>query len=207
MGFRGSWGGFEVDKVSPLAIMKAFVLEALRVLMRIDVRELELGPLVVKGEVLETDLGFDASELCLLDKVLVSLTAERQLREVRIRGDFRVGVELPCSRCLEPVRFPILAKFDQFYESNADHRLAGEIELQERDTEIAFFSGDFIEVADIVREQILLSLPMKPICQEQCQGLCPHCGKNRNLDACNCESVLVDPRLVKLLKIKNRISF
>jgi uncharacterized protein len=108
---------------------------------------------------------------------------------------------------LEPVRFPILAKFDQFYESNADHRLAGEIELQERDTEIAFFSGDFIEVADIVREQILLSLPMKPICQEQCQGLCPHCGKNRNLDACNCESVLVDPRLVKLLKIKNRISF
>jgi uncharacterized protein len=207
MGFRGSWGGFEVDKVSPLAIMKAFVLEALRVLMRIDVRELELGPLVLKGEVLETDLGFDASELRLLDKVLVSLTAERQLREVRIRGDFRAGIELPCSRCLEPVRFPILAKFDQFYESNADHRLVGEIELQERDTEIAFFSGDFIEVADIAREQILLSLPMKPICQEQCQGLCPHCGKNRNLDACNCDSVLVDPRLVKLLKIQNRMNF
>ena len=175
--------------------------------MRIDVRELELGPLVLKGEVLETDLGFDASELRLLDKVLVSLTAERQLREVRIRGDFRAGIELPCSRCLEPVRFPILAKFDQFYESNADHRLVGEIELQERDTEIAFFSGDFIEVADIAREQILLSLPMKPICQEQCQGLCPHCGKNRNLDACNCDSVLVDPRLVKLLKIQNRMNF
>jgi uncharacterized protein len=174
--------------------------------MRIDVRELELGPLVLKGEVLETDLGFDASELRLLDKVLVSMTAERQLREVRIRGHFRVGVELACSRCLEPVRIPILAQFDQFYESNAGHRLAGEIELREKDTEIAFFSGNFIEVADIVREQILLALPMKPICQEQCQGLCPYCGKNRNLDACNCESVFVDPRLMKLLKLKNRMN-
>lgn len=175
--------------------------------MRIDVRELELGPQVLRGEVAEANLGFDASEILVLGKIVVNLTAERQIQEVRVRGYFKVDVELPCSRCLEPVRLPIAAQFDQFYESNAEHRLEGEIELQERDTEIAFFSGDFIEVNDIVREQILLALPMKPVCQEACRGLCPYCGKNRNLETCNCEALFVDPRLAQLLKIRNRMSF
>jgi uncharacterized protein len=174
--------------------------------MRIDVRELELGPVNLEGEVLETDLDLDPSEVSVPEKIMVHLTAERQLREIRVRGNFRVAVELPCSRCLEPVRLPIRADFDQFYESNSEHVLEGEIELQEKDTEIGFFSGDFIEVSDIVREQIVLALPMKPICQENCKGLCPYCGKNRNVDSCNCESVLVDPRLDQLLKIKHRMN-
>jgi uncharacterized protein len=175
--------------------------------MRIDVRELELGPRALQGEVPAADLEFDSAEIKVLGKILVDVTAERQAREVRIRGSFQVDVELRCSRCLEPVRFPVVARFDQFYESNAEHPLEGEIELQERDTEIAFFSGDFIEVSDIVREQILLALPMKPICQESCKGLCPHCGRNRNLEVCNCESLFVDPRFVQLLKLKNRMNF
>jgi uncharacterized protein len=175
--------------------------------MRVDVRELEWGPLVLKGEVSEADLDFDASEIRVPSKIIVELRAERLAAEVRIRGRFIVEVEVPCSRCLEPVLFPIAAEFDQFYESNAEHPLQGEIALQEKDTEIGFFSGDFIDVNDIVREQILLALPMKPICREDCKGLCPYCGKNRNLDSCNCESVFVDPRLVQLMKIKNRMTF
>ena len=172
--------------------------------MRIDIKELEVGPLALDLEVGEADLDFDSSEILVLGKIRVTLTADRQLREIRIRGQFQVNVELPCSRCLEPVRFPVVAQFDQFYES--EHPLEGEIELQEKDTEISFFSGDFIEVSDIVREQILLALPVKPICEEACKGLCPHCGKNRNQEACSCESMLVDPRLVQLLQIKNRMS-
>jgi uncharacterized protein len=97
--------------------------------------------------------------------------------------------------------------FDLFYQPHAaGHPITGEIELKEKDTEVSFFWGDGIEVGDILREQILLSLPMKPICREDCQGLCPHCGKNRNLETCDCESVLLDPRLEPLLKIKNRIN-
>jgi uncharacterized protein len=175
--------------------------------MRIDVRELELGPLALKGEILPSELGFDPSEIQVLGGIQIDIAAEKQSLEVRVRGRLNTDVELACSRCLEPVPFPVATEFDQFYESNADHPLQGEIALQESDTEIGFFSGDFIEVSDIAREQILLSLPMKPMCREDCKGLCPHCGKNRNLKDCNCESVLVDPRLVKLMKIKNRMSF
>ena len=175
--------------------------------MRIDLKELEVGPLALDLEVGEAELDFNSPEILVLEKFRVNLTAERQLQEIRIRGQFQVNVELPCSRCLEPVRFPVVAQFDQFYESNSERPLEGEIELQEKDTEIGFLSGDFIEVGDIVREQILLALPMQPICEEACKGLCPHCGKNRNQEACSCESMLVDPRLVQLLQIKNRMSF
>ena len=175
--------------------------------MRIDVRELELGPLALKGEIPPAELGFDPSEIEILAQIQMDLTADRQGLEVRVRGRLTTNVGLPCSRCLEPVQFPVTTEFDQFYESNTEHPLHGEIALQVRDTEIGFYSGDFIEANDIAREQILLSLPMKPICREDCKGLCPHCGKNRNLKDCNCESVLVDPRLAKLLKIKNRMTF
>jgi DUF177 domain-containing protein len=187
--------------------MSLLYLRHLGVLMRIDVRELELGPVALKGEIVPSELGFDPSEIQIIGQVQIDLTAERQAQEVRVRGRLTTDVRVPCSRCLDPVRFPVATKFDQFYESNADHPLHGEIALHERDTEIGFFSGDFIEVNDIAREQILLSLPMKPICREDCKGLCPHCGKNRNLKDCNCEAVLVDPRLMQLLKIKNRMTF
>lgn len=175
--------------------------------MRIDVRELELGPLALQGEVLPSELGFDSSEIQVLEQVRIELTAERQASEIRIRGRLTANVGLPCSRCLEPVRFSVATEFDQFYASNAEHPLQGEIALQQKDTEVGFFSGDFIDASDIAREQILLNLPMKPICREDCKGLCPHCGKNRNLQDCNCEAVLVDPRLIQLMKIKNRMTF
>jgi len=174
--------------------------------MRIDVRELELRPLTLSGEVPLQELRLEVSEVRVLRQVLVQLTAEKHAREVRVRGSFTAEVELPCARCLEPVRVPLATDFDQFYRSHESYRLVGEIELQEKDTEVAFYFGDFIEVSDIIREQILLGLPMKPVCQEDCRGLCPHCGRNRNLDACNCEGLFLDPRFAQLLKMKDRMN-
>src|ERR1051325_9591987 len=110
--------------------------------MRIDIRELELGPLVLKGEIPPAELGFDPSEIQILAQIQIDLRAERQTLEVRIRGRLTTDVGLPCSRCLEPVQYPVSTEFDQFYESNAEHPLHGEIALHERDTEIGFYSGD-----------------------------------------------------------------
>ena len=174
--------------------------------MRIDVRELELRPLNLSGEVPVEDLKLESSDIQVLGKIEVRLRAEKHAREVRVRGSFAAELELPCARCLEPVRIPLNAEFDQFYQSHKDHRLVGEIELQEKDTEIAFYFGDFIEVGDIIREQILLGLPMKPMCREDCKGLCPYCGKNRNLDDCNCHALFVNPRFAQLLKMRDRMN-
>jgi uncharacterized protein len=173
--------------------------------MRIDVRDLELRPLRYAAALSQEELDFDPRDIQIKGEVGINLLVERSGFDVRVRGTLRAEAELTCSRCLEPAIFPIASDFDQLYESNAIHPLSGEIALQEKDTDIGFFSGDTIEINDIIREQILLALPMKPICRADCKGLCPHCGKNLNAEACGCETLLSDPRLAELSKIRNRI--
>jgi uncharacterized protein len=174
--------------------------------MRIDIRELEAGPLKVTGEVLPEDLNLDPVDLKVVGRIPVTLTVEKAGREIRVRGGFQAELLLVCSRCLEPIEFSLAPQFDQFYQPVGSSHLTGEIALQEKDTDIAFFRGDFIEVVDVVREQIVLAVPMKPMCREDCQGLCPYCGRNRNLESCDCRALVQDPRLAPLLKIKNRRS-
>jgi len=173
--------------------------------MRIDVRELELRPLRYSAELSQQELGFDPKDVHIHGGVQVELLVEKRGYDVRVRGTLKAQVDLSCSRCLDPVRVGIASDFDQLYESNAAHPLTGEIALREKDTDIAFFSGNTIEINDIVREQVLLAVPMKPICREDCKGLCPHCGRNMNVDACDCGNLFSDPRLAELSKIRNRM--
>ena len=174
--------------------------------MRIDVRELETGPVRAQGELTLAQLGLQSSDGKILENIIVQASAEKQARQVRVRGNFTVSLELTCARCLDPVRMQLSPEFDQFYQSNSGSMLSGEIALTENETEIGFFNGDFIEVTDIVREQILLALPMKPMCREDCKGLCPYCGGNRNVRDCGCQDSGSDPRLAPLIKIKNQMS-
>ena len=172
--------------------------------LRIDVRELERGPRSFKAGLTARQLNLDEGQVRISSAVAVHLTAERQSQGgVRVRGELGAEMELTCARCLEVLLHPLTARFNQYYQSNAHHSLAGEIALQKKDLEVGFFTGDFIDVSDIVREQILLSLPMKPLCQEDCRGLCPACGRNRNRDRCGCGPVVSDPRLAPLLKFRN----
>ena len=172
--------------------------------LRIDVRELEWGPRSLKAGLTARQLNLDEGQVRVAGEVAVHLTAERQSQGgVRVQGELGVEMEMTCARCLEALSRPMTAHFNQYYQSNAHHSLTGEIALQTKDMEVGFFTGDFIDVSDIVREQILLSLPMKPLCQEDCRGLCPACGQNRNRDLCRCGPLVSDPRLAPLLKFRN----
>lgn len=172
--------------------------------LRIDLRELELRPRSLKAGLTASQLNLDEGQVRISGEVAVRLTAERQPQGgVRVQGELGVDMELTCARCLEALSRPLTARFNHYYQSNAHHSLAGEIALREKDMEVGFFTGDFIDVSDIVREQILLSLPMKPLCREDCRGLCPACGRNRNHDRCRCGPMVSDPRLAPLLKFRN----
>ena len=172
--------------------------------LRIDIRELERGPRSVKASLTARQLNLDEGQVRVSGKVAVHLTADRQSQGgVRVWGELGVEMELTCARCLEVLSRPLAAEFSQYYQSNAHHSLTGEIALQKKDLEVGFFTGDSIDVSDIVREQIFLSLPMKPLCREDCKGLCPACGRNRNRDRCRCGPLVSDPRLAPLLKFRN----
>jgi uncharacterized protein len=77
-----------------------------------------------------------------------------------------------------------------------------EFRLRLDDTEIGFFQGDGLFLADVLAEQVLLAIPMKVICRSDCRGLCPHCGANLNSDECRCESQTADQRLAPLARLK-----
>lgn len=173
--------------------------------LSIDVRELENEPCLLEGIIPSCNLNLNAGQVRVLEKTTVNLTATRETRGVHVRGCVRADIQMTCARCLDLLPYPLVAEFSQYYQSNTQHRMVGEIALQKKDLDIGFFSGDFIDVSDIVCEQILLNVPMKPLCQDKCKGLCPYCGKNRNHDHCGCEIIMADPRLASLLEFKSRI--
>jgi len=135
-----------------------------------------------------------------------SATAERAGEEIRIAGQLSAVMELSCSRCLEPARCEIQKSFDLFFrEHDEDLFDEDDVELSEEDTRTAFFAGTRLAIGDILREQVLLALPMKALCRLDCKGLCPVCGVNRNQNTCNCSAEVFSPHMEKLLEIKRRL--
>ena len=114
--------------------------------------------------------------------------------EVRIRGNLTVCMQAECDRCLGEARFPLDAKLDLFYRPMYYIAREEEIEIDEGEAEIGFYQGEGIELEDILREQVLLLLPMQKVCNEDCKGICPICGQNRNEVACNCKVEATDDR-------------
>ncbi|NBD14381.1 MULTISPECIES: DUF177 domain-containing protein [Corallococcus] len=140
---------------------------------------------------------------------------------VLLEGRFTAHVAAPCKRCLAdvtldlPVSFIInlvpesLARGDDFKDDDEKsmekkERTQGEsggtFEMDDADEQV--FDGKTIDLDPIVREQVLLALPMSAVCREDCQGLCSQCGQNLNDKKCGCEPKVVDPRLSPLKNIK-----
>jgi uncharacterized protein len=110
-----------------------------------------------------------------------------------------------CSRCLQPFSMPVHAKFEEeFVEGTPDDEPDEDEEADAEDESrtVSYYTGDEIDLAEPLRENVLLEIPMKPLCDEDCQGLCSTCGTNLNEGSCQCEAeelpAVVDPRLAKL---------
>ena len=126
--------------------------------------------------------------------------------DIRVVGKFSTGLEIPCARCLEPVLYQVDRPFELLFRPQSVNVGPDEREMQDKDAEIAFYEGDGVELEDILREQILLAVPIKALCREDCKGLCPHCGKNLNTGECHCEPVADDPRWNALKDLRSKLS-
>ncbi len=114
--------------------------------------------------------------------------------EVRIQGRYTVEMAAECDRCLVRARLPLDAGFDLFYRPMSDIAREEEVEIDEGEAEIGFYEGGGMELEDILREQVLLALPMQRVCSDVCKGICPVCGKNRNESECGCKTENADDR-------------
>lgn len=137
--------------------------------------------------------------------VELSMVVEKGGRDVfRTVGRLRTRLELACSRCLEPFEIPVDAAFDLRYVPQAENAGEGEREIADEDLATAYYREGLLDLGELLREQFQLALPMKPLCTEECRGLCPQCGTNLNRAACGCTPRWEDPRLAPLKGLMNR---
>jgi uncharacterized protein len=122
----------------------------------------------------------------------VELSAE-SISEIRVAGHVTVEMIADCDRCLEPARLPVDGDFELFYRPVSED-LGEETVIDESEAEMGFYEGDGIELNDVLREYVLLALPMQRVCRPDCQGICPVCGQNRNQQLCACQTESVDDR-------------
>ncbi|MFN8091323.1 MAG: DUF177 domain-containing protein [Vicinamibacteria bacterium] len=127
-------------------------------------------------------------------------------RTVHVRGALEARVRVECGRCLERYAVSLDQQLDLFYlpqESERPQEAEEDVELSDRDVVVGYYDGDQLDLGDVVREQVFLALPLKRLCREDCRGLCPTCGKNRNAGDCGCPppEPPEDPRLAPLKKL------
>ena len=154
--------------------------------MLITPQELELHRIVVSKTYDPGALDYHGAEFRQVAPLTVNAVAELVSVEVRIRGHLETQLEASCDRCLGPVAIPIVRDFDLVYRSVKTIAREEEIEISEDELEVGFYHGEGIALADVLTEQVILSVPIKVICRPDCLGLCPTCGANRNREVCGC---------------------
>jgi uncharacterized metal-binding protein YceD (DUF177 family) len=168
------------------------------------------GPQSYAGSFEFTSEELDREELNAVGPVAIKATAEKGdvPGEYLVEGSTEFTGDLNCSRCVEPYPFANASTFHvrfrprpQASEENEEVEITDEGEL-----DVEYYSERAVPLKDLALEQVQLSIPMKPLCDEKCLGLCPTCGANRNRESCECEETPGDERWGALKGIREELA-
>ena len=181
--------------------------------MFIEIRELELHPVDFQEKFPPDaiELGADVHQRSpLTTSGRAQLVEEHHgkhqvIKDIRLTGELATSLELACARCLDPVVQAVARKFDLLYRPQGTDAGHEELSVTAAEAEIGYYKGDHLLLEDALREQVLLAVPLKVLCRDDCQGLCPVCGKNRNTEPCSCVQPVQDPRWAALKEIREKL--
>jgi uncharacterized protein len=180
--------------------------------MLIALLDLEREPLEIDQTISPGEIDY-GSGICQLDPMPVRGRAElieehrgpRQIvPDIRLRAGYEARFSLNCARCLEPVMHSLQESFDLIFRPIGSDAGAPEHAISTSDTEIGYYQDGGLALEDVLREQVLLCLPVRALCRQDCKGLCPGCGRNLNKEACICEAPS-DPRWTALADLRSRM--
>jgi len=162
---------------------------------------IDIDKIPKEGLNVSRDFEFLSIDLVEEDTVFLSPThAEVVVRrigeEVWIKGKLAARLSLICSRCLNPFEYPVDASFDLVYLPEELEMMNDE--LAEDDLGRGFYQDNQVNLHEVILEQLNLTFPLKPLCSEDCEGICPVCGQIRRGGNCACQEKKEDPRLRKL---------
>jgi uncharacterized protein len=170
--------------------------------MRIDLENLQGG----KGDFAQV---YEPEDLKLVDErvhLVAPATVNGKVRlsgqEVFVNGHLETRAQVECDRCLQPVELPVNTDFALEYITDTEYESSAAAELTEDEMSVAVFDGEGIDVDEMVKEQVLLAVPSRMLCREDCKGICPECGVDRNTGTCNCVTDDIDPRWAALKNLK-----
>lgn len=128
------------------------------------------------------------------------------IADIRIRAHWQADFQVPCARCIDPVAHSLGGDFDLLFRPAGADAGPAERALGAPDTEIGYYQEEGLVLEDVLREQVLLSLPARTLCRPDCKGLCPRCGRNRNTETCACEDSPSNPRWSALSDLRSQLS-
>jgi uncharacterized protein len=172
-------------------------------LVFISLQQLEQHPVRFQVDIPAGEIDYDSkvSQSSALHAEGIAQLLNHSLGEIRVQGSLNVTVEGICDRCLETMAFPLENQFDLVYMP-AGESAGGENEIDEAGIEVGYYEGNGLAMNDVLREVVLLALPMQMICREACKGICPVCGQDRNRHECGCQREAIDDRWSQLKNLR-----
>ena len=139
------------------------------------------------------------------DLLIEHRSSNSQVNDIRLRAAYHGDFEILCARCVEPVALPLAGEFDLIFRPEEADASPGERAITPDETEIGYYQESGLLLEDVVREQVLLSLPGRTLCKEDCKGLCPRCGQNLNLATCSCGEAPANPQWNALADLASKL--
>ncbi|HMF76810.1 MAG TPA: DUF177 domain-containing protein [Bryobacteraceae bacterium] len=172
--------------------------------MFITLQELELHSVPFNVDIPAGQIDYDGkvTQSAALRSEGVAELIGHSMGEIRVHGNLDVQVGAPCDRCLEAVTFPVKNEFDLVYVPASEAAVGGEEKIDAAEVEVGYYERGGISIDDVLREVVLLALPMRLVCSEECKGICPVCGQNRNQRVCGCQTTAADDRWNQLKNIR-----
>ncbi len=147
------------------------------------------------NEAIETDV------IRMLSPLKAKLRIDKVSSEILVNGSLSALVEMQCSRCLNNFTNNTDININVVYHPVEELKGEDRHEIKDDELDTDFYRDAQLDISELLKEQLILSLPMKPLCSESCKGICFRCGKNLNIDSCECRQEEPDPRLAKLKKL------
>ena len=168
--------------------------------MRLDVHELESRKVPFDAAYHPGSIDLSGSKFEQAGDLRIAGWAEMAgpSEEIRVSGHISGRLSRECDRCLETAALDLDQDFDLLYVPAAIDNDATDHAIDEAESDIGYYEGDGLGLADVLTEQVLLWLPMHWTCREDCKGICPACGANRNAAECDCRSEVADERFAAL---------
>ena len=163
--------------------------------MQIDIGKIDEAVGKIDAVFKPGEIELDEDAVNVKEEIAFTGSLEKHIYRIDIDGHIKTKIDVNCNRCLKPLETELDITFKSSFVPSEFESREKEVKVGGDDLDIDFYQGDEIDLAQLIREQILLNLPQTVLCKPDCLGLCAKCGENKNEKTCDCSEREIDPRL------------